>query len=160
MRIDITADYNGPRFILREAAKRIFDDTSYLFEPALKEASHQLVLFHESQGRGRWRKLKRATIERRTRAGQRSGTPIGVQTGRLRASLVYGHPDHKVVRLNPQNWYSYPAPRVRHGTKDAGLAFVFNASRRLWPPTRGQMTEEVNRVAAEVFAQKVQEVTQ
>lgn len=163
MKVELTADVQPPQFILEAVRRRVFDDPSYLLEPAMREASNQLLAFHERQGNGRWRRLKRSTLQRRTRAGQQSGTPIGVQTGRLRASLRYGHPDHKVVKLNDQVWYAYPNARVTYRTKagvsrDAGLAFLFSASRRLWPPTQGRMEDAVNAVAQKLFARRVQEV--
>ena len=163
VKVELSAEVRPPQFVLEEVRRRVFDDPGYLLEPAMREASAQLVAFHEREGNGRWRRLKRSTLARRERAGQRSGTPIGVQTGRLRASIRYGHPDYKVVKLNDQVWYSYPNVRVQYRAKggavrDAGLAFLFGASRRLWPPTKGRMEDAVNEIAQAMFARRVQEV--
>ena len=163
IKIDLTANTVHPQFVLRAVARRMFDDPSYLMEPTLRAASEEQQAYFDSRGRGRWKRLSKATLARRTRAGQRSGTPIGVQTGTLRASLEYGHPDNKVVKLHDQAWYAYPNPRVRWkgkdgGTKDAGLAFLFAARRRIWPPTRGKFEERIQGVAQELFARKLREV--
>lgn len=160
MKVSITTDTTVPKLLLRYVNRRVYGDPSYVMEPTLRAASAQLAQFHATQGRGRWRRLARSTVARRERAGQRSGTPIGVQTGRLRASLVYGHPDHKVVKLSDTAWYSYPNPRVRYKGKEAGLAFLFNARRRLWPPTRGAMTDAVTDAANRVVSRRLREALQ
>ena len=158
MRIDIIAETGQPQFILREVARRVADDPSYLMVPTLQEASRHLQAWHASEGKGLWRRHRRTTIERRKRAGQRSGTPIGVQSGRLRASLVYGHPDHEVVKLHDQVWYSYPNARVIAGGRSAGLAFLFNARRRLWPPLKRGMEASVQDIARRLVDRRIQEV--